>query len=317
MSNAPVSHDGDVVAVPVNCDTLEMIIAPREKDLGGGFKVRRILPFHKRRMVGPFIFFDHFGPVDYAPGKGFDVRPHPHIGLSTVTYLFDGAIRHKDSVGNDLVIRPGAVNWMTAARGIVHSERTPPEERATGQRMHGIQTWLALPRAHENAAPDFIHHPADTLPVIDLNGAKLRLLAGAAFGEVSPVEFPHPIWYLAGDAVNTARFTIPAEAADERAIYLADGELKAGTDTLQPGQMAILKPGCDVEISAEAGAKFMLAGGAPLPERRYIEWNLVASDPALIKVAKADWQAAINDGFPGGRFPMPDGETEWIPLPEG
>ncbi|MEL7284941.1 MAG: pirin family protein, partial [Pseudomonadota bacterium] len=150
---------------------IEQIIKPREKDLGDGFVVRRILPFHSRKMVGPFIFFDHFGPVDYAPGKGFDVRPHPHIGLATVTFLYEGAIRHKDTLGNDLVIRPGAVNWMTAGRGICHSERTPDEERANGQSMHGIQTWVALPKEYAEIAPDFVHHPAETLPEFDLGGA--------------------------------------------------------------------------------------------------------------------------------------------------
>ena len=183
---------------------IEQIIKPREKDLGDGFVVRRILPFHSRKMVGPFIFFDHFGPVEYAPGKGFDVRPHPHIGLATVTFLYEGAIRHKDTLGNDLVIRPGAVNWMTAGRGICHSERTPDEERANGQSMHGIQTWVALPKDYAEIAPDFVHHPAETLPEFDLGGAHARVLAGTAFGHEAPVEFPWRIWYVGADAEAAA-----------------------------------------------------------------------------------------------------------------
>ncbi len=315
MSNAPVSHDDELDAIAPDCETLELVIKPREKDLGDGFVVRRILPFHKRRMVGPFIFFDHFGPVDYAPGQGFDVRPHPHIGLSTVTYLFEGAIAHRDTVGSDLVIRPGAVNWMTAGRGIVHSERTPPPERASGQCLHGIQTWVALPGAEEETEPAFQHHAADTLPVFELGGAQMRLLAGNGWGHASPVAFPHPIWYLAADAPDGGGFDIPGDAAQERALYVAEGEVQVGSQTLQAGSMGILNPGCDVPVRAGNGAKFMLAGGAPYPEKRLIEWNLVATDRALIEQAKADWQASIDADWWGERFTLPDGEEEWIPLP--
>ena len=203
---------------------IEQIIKPREKDLGDGFVVRRILPFHSRKMVGPFIFFDHFGPVEYAPGKGFDVRPHPHIGLSTVTFLFDGAIRHKDNLGNDLVIRPGAVNWMTAGRGICHSERTPDEERAAGQSLHGIQTWVALPKEYAEIAPDFVHHPAETLPEFDLGGARARVL-----GRDRLRARPHPSSSLGASGMSAPK-RIPARhsrleetEADERAMYVACG----------------------------------------------------------------------------------------------
>lgn len=316
MSELETSPEKTAELVAPNCDTLEMIIRPRERDLGDGFVVRRILPFHKRRMVGPFVFFDHFGPVDYGPGNGFDVRPHPHIGLSTVTYLFEGAIAHKDTVGSDLVIRPGAVNWMTAGRGIVHSERTPPDERASGQCLHGIQTWVALPVAHEETEPAFDHHPADSLPVFDLGGAQMRLLAGEAWGHVSPVEFPHPIWYLAGDAPPGAVFTIPADAAEERAIYVAEGTLLVEAAQLSAGDMGILAEGCAVRVRADAGSKFMLAGGSPYPEKRLVEWNLVASTRERIERARADWQASIDGDWKDTPFGMPKGEEEYIPLPD-
>lgn len=315
MSNPENNSENAAELVEPDCDTLDMIIRPRERDLGDGFVVRRILPFHKRRMVGPFVFFDHFGPVDYAPGNGFDVRPHPHIGLSTVTYLFEGAIAHKDTVGSDLVIRPGAVNWMTAGRGIVHSERTPHEERASGQRLHGIQTWVALPVEHEQAEPAFVHHPAASLPVFDLGGAQMRLLAGEAWGHASPVEFPHPIWYVAGDAPSGAAFTLPANAAEERAIYVAEGILCVGKAQLSAGDMGILTEGCEVGVRADAGAKFMLVGGSPYSEKRYMDWNFVASSRDLIERARAAWQASIDGKWKDTPFGMPEGEDEYIPLP--
>ncbi|MCI4646463.1 MAG: pirin family protein [Hyphomonadaceae bacterium] len=316
MSNTPSSNDDEMTSISPACKQIELIITPRMRDLDGGMTVRRVLPFHKKRMVGPFIFFDHFGPAVYAPGEGLDVRSHPHIGLSTVTYLFDGAIAHKDTVGNDLVIRPGAVNWMTAGKGIVHSERTPPEERAQGQTMHGIQVWVALPVAHEETEPAFIHHPASTLPVFELGGAQMRLIAGKAWGHASPVSFPHPIWYLAGEAPDGASFEIPANAAPERAVYVAKGKIQVGTEHLEEGAMAVLAADCDVPIVAEPGALFMLAGGAELPEKRTIYWNLVSSDTARIEQAKTDWQTSIDGGFDGTPFTLPEGETDWIPLPD-
>lgn len=296
-------------------DLIEQIINPREKDLGDGFVVRRILPFHSRKMVGPFIFFDHFGPVEYKPGKGFDVRPHPHIGLATVTFLFDGAIQHKDSIGSDLVIRPGAVNWMTAGKGICHSERTPDEERANGQTMHGIQTWVALPKGYEESDPAFVHHPADTLPAFDLGGAKARVLAGTAFGHASPVEFPWGIWYVGVETDDAAAFEVGADEADERAIYMAYGSAQIGDDTIEARQMAVLTPGVDVAVRVSAGSRFMLAGGQTMDGPRKIDWNFVSADKARIERAKADWIASIEGGWVDTPITLPEGETEFIPLP--
>ncbi|MEM7328311.1 MAG: pirin family protein [Pseudomonadota bacterium] len=295
--------------------SIEQIIKPRDKDLGDGFVVRRILPFHSRKMVGPFIFFDHFGPVHYAPGKGFDVRPHPHIGLATVTFLFEGAIRHKDSLGNDLIIRPGAVNWMTAGRGICHSERTPAEERASGQSMHGIQTWVALPKDHAEVAADFVHHPAETLPAFDLGGAKARVLAGTAFGHSSPVKFPWGIWYVGAEAEAAASFSIGQDEAEERALYVATGAAVVDGQTLAPGQMAVLKPGIDVPVSVSSGTRFMLAGGQAMDGKRLIDWNFVATNKDRLAQAREDWVASAKGGWQDTPFTLPDGEHDYIPLP--
>ncbi|MEL6859011.1 MAG: pirin family protein [Pseudomonadota bacterium] len=294
---------------------IEQIIKPREKDLGDGFVVRRILPFHNRKMVGPFIFFDHFGPVNYAPGKGFDVRPHPHIGLATVTFLYEGAIQHKDTLGNDLVIRPGAVNWMTAGRGICHSERTPDAERAEGQSMHGIQTWVALPKDHAETAPAFVHHPAETLPEFDLGGAHARVLAGTAFGHTAPVDYPWPIWYVGADADTGASFTVGADEAEERALYVAVGDAVIDGQTVDAGQMAILAPGRDVPVSVSPGTRFMLAGGKTMDGPRKIDWNFVAADTARLEQAKQDWRASAAGGWVDTPFTLPEGEEDYIPLP--
>ena len=296
-------------------ELIDQIIKPREHDLGDGFIVRRILPFHNRKMVGPFVFFDHFGPVEFAPGSGFDVRPHPHIGLATVTFLFDGAMRHKDSLGNDLVIRPGAVNWMTAGRGICHSERTPVDERTDGQTMHGIQTWVALPIEHADAEPNFVHHPADSLPKIRLGAAHGRVLAGTAFGKTSPVEFPWGIWYIGAEAPATAIFTIDGDEAPERALYVASGSAIIDGVTIDAGQMAILARGKTVPVRIAAGARFMLAGGETMDGPRKIDWNFVATDTQRIEKAKADWRASAAGNWHNTPFTLPDGEDEYIPLP--
>lgn len=296
-------------------DAISRIIEPRAHDLGGGFRVRRVLPFHAQRMVGPFIFFDHFGPAEYAPGEGFDVRPHPHIGLSTVTYLFEGAIEHRDSLGTDAVIRPGAVNWMTAGHGIVHSERTPPPERTAGQSMHGLQTWVALPRTHEGMPPAFDHHPADTLPEFDHRGARMRVLAGSAFGHTSPVQFPWPILYVAFEADEGANLILPQDIAQERALYLVTGKAVIDGEEIGEGQMVVFSEGADVAIRLEPGTKGVFCGGAAMDGPRKIEWNFVASDSALIEQAKEDWIHAAGAGG-SERFPLVPGDTaEWIPLP--
>lgn len=276
----------------------------------GGFAVRRLLPFHARRMVGPFVFFDHMGPADFPPGAGIDVRPHPHIGLATVTYLFEGEIRHRDSLGTVRDIGPGAVNWMTAGRGIVHSERTAPELRARGHRLHGIQSWVALPLAEEETAPAFAHHPADTLPSIAFDGARRTLIAGTAFGARAPVTYAHPIFYIDVQAETGARVALPDEHP-ERALYVAEGAVTLDGDEVVPaGEMRVLEPG-SIGFGTDGPARVMLLGGAPMEGPRLVWWNLVASRQALIEAAKADWAA---DPF-GGRFaPVPD-ETEFIPLP--
>ncbi|MFQ3666778.1 MAG: pirin family protein [Sphingomonadaceae bacterium] len=285
-------------------------IEGKPKDLGG-FSVMRLLPHPARQMVGPFIFFDHLGPADFAPGEGIDVRPHPHIGLATVTYLFEGALRHRDSLGFVQDIRPGAANWMTAGRGIQHSERTPPEERAAGHRIHAIQTWVALPKSHEEQAPAFVHHPADTLPVIAQDGARLTLIAGTAYGAQSPVAFPHPIFNVDVEAPEGAEIPL-CDTHEERGLYVASGVIEVAGERAERGTMLIVEPG-SVRFRALAPSRVMLFGGAPMDGERIVWWNLVASNPQLIEAAKAAWAEAPI----GGRFGRVPGETEWIPLPPG
>jgi redox-sensitive bicupin YhaK (pirin superfamily) len=281
------------------------LIAGRQRDLGG-FSVARLLPSPGLHMVGPFIFFDHMGPADFGPGAGIDVRPHPHIGLATVTYLFDGAFTHRDSLGTVIDIEPGAVNWMTAGRGIVHSERSPERLRAVGHRAHGIQSWVALPHANAEDAPAFVHHPAASLPEIELAGVDLRLIAGAAFGQRSPVEFPHKIVYF--EAWVDAGATLPLAADwEERAVYVVDGVVTVDGVPVPIGSMAVLTPGADMTLAAGADSHVMVLGGAPMDGDRLIDWNFVASTPERLEAAKDDWRA--------GRFPKVPGETEFIPLP--
>ena len=286
---------------------MPLLIEPRLHDLGDGFIVRRVLPFRLRRHVGPFVFFDHLGPVELAPGRGMDVRPHPHIGLATVTYLFDGAIAHRDSLGSEQVIRPGDVNWMTAGRGIVHSERTPAPERAAGQRMHGIQTWVALPRASEQVEPAFFHHPAATLPETERDGVRLRVIAGRSFGMESPVRVFAPTLYVDARLTAGAALRLPAEH-EERAIYVVDGDAGVDGRRVPPGTMLVLPGGGEPVIEAAADTCLILCGGAALDGERHLWWNFVASDPALIERAKADWLAQ--------RLGKVAGDDEFIPLPE-
>lgn len=291
---------------------VDIVIEPRTRDLGG-FTVGRVLPFAKRRMVGPFIFFDEMGPAEFAPGKGIDVRPHPHIGLATVTYLFDGEIRHRDNLGFDQVIRPGDVNWMTAGRGIAHSERTDDGPRASGQKLHGIQSWIALPEADAECAPSFHHHPKKTLPVIERGGAVMRLIAGEAFGARAAVKTYSPIFYLGVKAGTGA--DIPLPDYEERAIYVVSGRVAIDGEEFGSGKMIVLTPGAGPTIKASTPSRLMLLGGAPLG-KRLIWWNLVASSRERIERAKADWQASADAGFKDSVFSLPPDETEFIPLPD-
>jgi len=287
--------------------TVRLVIEPRERDIGG-FAVRRVLPSARRHMVGPFIFFDQMGPANLPPGQGLDVRPHPHIGLATVTYLFEGEIVHRDSLGCVQPIRPGAVNWMIAGRGIVHSERTGPEVRAAGGRLHGIQSWVALPREAEEMEPAFHHHPGETLPVIEDDGVALRLIAGTAYGERAPVRVLSDTFYVDARLEPGASLALPDEHP-ERALYVVEGTVSVAGEGFAAGRMAVFEPGAAVRVSAEEGARLVLLGGAAPDGPRHIWWNFVSSSAERIERAKADWKA--------GRFPAVPGESARIPLPEG
>lgn len=270
--------------------------------------MRRVLPFAKRRMVGPFIFFDHIGPADFAPGEGINVRPHPHICLATVTYLFEGEIFHRDSLGHAQAIRPHAVNWMTAGRGIVHSERTRPALRKTGQKLHGIQSWVALPKEFEEVAPAFKHHPADTLPVVESDDLNLRIIAGYAYGEHSPVETCSDTLYVDAQMAADSTLEVTTEH-QERAVHVCSGRVEIAGETLEAGSMAVLREGVAVAVKAEGAARVMLLGGDRLDGERHIWWNFVASSEARIEQARTDWAE--------GRFPkVPGDEKEFIPLPD-
>ena len=285
---------------------IELVIETRRRDLGG-FEVGRLLPFAKRRMVGPFIFFDRMGPVDFPRGvpRSVDVRPHPHIGLATLTYLFDGEIMHRDSVGSEQAIRPGEVNWMIAGRGISHSERFE-RARLEGGRMDGIQAWVALPAENEEDPPSFHHHPGSELPAMEERGARCRLIAGEALGAKSPVRTHSPLFYVHCELAAGAQVQLPARYA-ERAAYVASGSIEAGARRFIAGQMPVLAPGAPVAVTALEPAIVMLLGGEPIGER-FIEWNFVSSSKARIAQAKADWQA--------GRIKLPDlDNAEFIPLP--
>ncbi len=284
---------------------VELVITPRSRDIGD-FAVRRVLPYAKRRMVGPFVFLDEFGPVALPAGQGIDVRPHPHIGLSTLTYLFEGEILHRDSLGSLQAIRPGAANWMTAGRGIVHSERSGEAERARAKRLHGMQSWVALPLDEEEREPSFTHHPEEDLPVIEGDGAWLRLVAGCAYGKASPVETFSDLFYIHAELRAGAELALPEEHA-ERAVYVVDGGIALGGETFGPATMAVLRPGAR-RLTAAADSRLMLLGGAPLEGRRHIWWNFVASTPERIERAKAAWK--------GGQFPAVPGDGDFIPLPQ-
>jgi hypothetical protein len=283
------------------------VVVPRTRDLGDGFEVRRALPSAERRMVGPFVFFDQMGPTVLAPGRGLDVRPHPHIGLATVTYLFEGQILHRDSLGTVQAIEPGAVNWMTAGRGIVHSERTAPERRAAGGPLFGIQTWVALPKAHEETAPSFAHHAAEALPVLEERGARVRMIVGALWGARSPVATFTETFYADAALDRGARVQLPA-THEERAAYVAQGAVTVDGSAFAAGRMLVFRPGAEIVVAATEPARVMLFGGEPMDGPRRVWWNFVASAPERIEQAKADWRA--------GRLGSVPGETEFIPLPD-
>ncbi|MDX8445938.1 pirin family protein [Mesorhizobium captivum] len=295
---------GDVFA----CDQIELMVIPNAKDIGG-FEVRRALPTAKRRLVGPFIFFDRMGPAILRAGHAIDVRPHPHIGLSTVTYLFDGKIRHRDSLGTEMVIAPGDVNLMTAGRGIVHSERTPEELRGAPMSVSGLQTWLALPDSQEEIAPVFANTSVIRLPAIDAEGVSGRVVIGEFSGLRSPVATASETLYADLRLAAGASVKIPADA-EERAIYTLVGEVSIAGDRFPAERLLVFKPGEEIVVSSERGAHFMLFGGASLGSKRYIWWNFVSSSKERIEQAKEEWKTGRFDIVPGD-------EEEFIPLPEG
>ena len=288
---------------------LETVIIPAVRDLGGGFQVRRALPAAERRMVGPFIFLDQMGPTSLAPGSGLDVRPHPHIGLATVTWLLEGEILHRDSLGHVQAIRPGEVNWMTAGRGIVHSERSSASERAGASSLYGLQCWVALPRADEECEPDFTHQKVAELSTLQLQGSHIILVAGSFMGLQSSLPTRSPLVYAQLTLQPGARLSLPAEY-EELALYIVSGEIDLGVEGSYPaGQLLVIRTGASIDMRAgEQGALVMLLGGEPLDGPRHMAWNFVSSSQERIKQASDDW---LHQRFE----PVPE-ETEFIPLPD-
>jgi redox-sensitive bicupin YhaK (pirin superfamily) len=288
---------------------IEHVIEPRRRDIGGGFEVGRVLPHASRRMVGPFIFFDHFGPAQFEAGvsKSLDVRPHPHIGLATLTYLFDGEIVHRDSLAIEQAIRPGEVNWMIAGKGVTHSERFE-KARREGDNLHGLQSWIALPLEHEESDPGFFHYSRDEeLPHYQSGGLGARLIAGEAFGTKAAVKTLSPMFYVHWTLAAGTRAGLPAEYP-ERAAYVVSGEVEVDGRSYDGGKMLVFQPGETITFDAKQDSVVMLLGGEPIGER-FIEWNFVASSKERIEQAKADWRA--------GRMKLPDlDHDEFIPLPE-
>ena len=303
FSPGPDPAPGDAAAA----EGIDLVIVPRSVDLGG-FAVRRAIPHVKRRMVGPFIFFDHFGPVEFRAGQGIDVRPHPHIGLATVSFLFDGEIMHRDSLGSAVLIHPGDVNLMTAGRGIVHSERTAPDHRAGGERLHGVQLWLAMPAADEEIAPTFAHHDQAELPIVAGDGKIVRVVIGSLYGKRSPV--PTLTDTIFADAALTPGAMLPIDAETvERALYVVAGEIDIACDRFAAGRLLVLRPGDPIAVTAASEARVILLGGAAMDGPRHIWWNFVSSRKERIEQAKTDWKLARFDTVPGD-------ESEFIPLPE-
>ncbi len=296
----------------IGIDAIETLIIPRARDLGG-FEVRRALPAPARQMVGPFIFFDQAGPAEFLTGQGIDVRPHPHIGLATVTYLFRGEFQHRDSVGSDQLILPGAVNWMVAGRGVTHSERTSAETRTHPHSLFGIQTWVALPEDQEDAAPTFEHHGKDTLPVIDDDGVRVRLILGQAYGARAPASVFSDTFYGDVTLAAGARLPLPDDHED-RGIYIVDGDISIAGQVFDAGRMMVFRPKDKMTVAAGArGARLIILGGATLEGPRYVWWNFVSSSKEKIEAAKEQWrQARWGDG----QFDLPaDDRDEFIPLP--
>jgi redox-sensitive bicupin YhaK (pirin superfamily) len=305
MSFSPVQDPapGDAAA----SDAIDLVIVPRSVDLGG-FAVRRALPHVKRRMVGPFIFFDHFGPVEFRAGQGIDVRPHPHIGLATVSFLFDGEIMHRDSLGSAVAIHPGDVNLMTAGRGIVHSERTAPDHRAGGERLHGLQLWVAMPAADEEIARAFAHHDQGELPIVAGDGKSVRVVIGSLYGQRSPV--PTLSDTIMADAALSPGAVLPIDTqAEERALYVVAGEIDIGGDRFAAGRLLVFRPGDAMTVTAASEARVVLVGGAAMDGPRHIWWNFVSSRKERIEQAKAEWKLGRFDTVPGD-------ESEFIPLPD-
>lgn len=292
-----------------SCETpaISHILDSKVKDLGG-FHVRRVLPSVAKRNVGPFIFFDHMGPAEFPPGDGIDVRPHPHIGLATVTYLYEGEILHRDSLGSEQAIVPGDINWMTAGHGIVHSERVSADRRRTGGRLHGLQVWVALPLSHEETPPSFHHHPASTIPSVEQGGCQVRVLVGTAFGVTSPVQSLSPLFYVDVAMPAGHELELPVEYG-ERAVYVAQGTIECGVERAESGRMLVFASGVAVRLRATSDARVMLLGGAALDAPRHLFWNFVSSSKERLERAKHDWKQ--------GRFPkVPGDDVEFIPLPE-
>ena len=303
FSPDPYPAPGDAAAG----DAIDLVIVPRSVDLGG-FAVRRALPHVKRRMVGPFIFFDHFGPVEFRAGQGIDVRPHPHIGLATVSFLFDGEIMHRDSLGSAVAIHPGDVNLMTAGRGIVHSERTAPDHRAGGERLHGLQLWVAMPAGDEEIAPSFAHHDQAELPMVAGDGKNVRVVVGSLYGQRSPV--PTLSDTIMADAALTPGAVLPIDTqAEERALYVVAGEVDVAGDRFAAGRLLVFRPGDAMTVTAASEARVVLVGGAAMDGPRHVWWNFVSSRKERIEQAKADWKLGRFDSVPGD-------ESEFIPLPE-
>ena len=292
-------------------NAIETLIIPRARDIGG-FEVRRALPSIKRKMVGPFIFFDQMGPAEFITDGGIDVRPHPHIGLGTVTYLYQGEFEHRDSIGTHQMIYPGEVNWMVAGRGVTHSERTSAETRATKHKLFGIQTWIALPEDKEEMAPDFEHHKQHALPMIEDNGSSARLILGTAYGEKSPVTMQSEAFYLDVVLEPGAVFPLPDDHED-RGIYVTQGSIEIAGDTFEAGQMMVFRPGDRLSVKAGSqGARLMALGGATMNEGRYIWWNFVSSSRERLDAAIEAWKAA---DWENGPFHLPPGDdSEFIPI---